>query len=318
MSETARQRAIGILGMHRSGTSAIARAVNLLGVSLGPPESLMEPRPDNPEGFWENQAVYDFHERLFGHLSHSWDSILPLPDLCWTKDSMRSYRAELRELISREFASQPLWAWKDPRTSLVVPLWTDVLGELGVEMSYVIVVRNPLDVAASLKRRNGFSTIKSVTLWLLHTLSSFQWTGGTRRAVIHYDLFLSDWKSSLQSLAEALQVPWPESEDHLTTVMKGFLRPDLRHSHSTLESLGTLKDMADPVIDIYSLIEKAVADRSALNSDAFAAAMTKAYKGYVSYVRMLSSLQDWEVLYTAKLERLTQNLEQMERILLSH
>ena len=78
-----RKKAICILGMHRSGTSAFARAINLLGAYIGRSDQLMPSQEDNPNGFWEHMAFYSFHERLLGFLSRSWDCVLPMPDEWW-------------------------------------------------------------------------------------------------------------------------------------------------------------------------------------------------------------------------------------------
>ncbi len=57
-------RAICILGMHRSGTSTVARTINLLGAYLGEDEKMMPPSPNNPEGYWEHMELFNLHVRL--------------------------------------------------------------------------------------------------------------------------------------------------------------------------------------------------------------------------------------------------------------
>lgn len=44
-----------VLGMHRSGTSAFTRLLNLAGAES--PKNLMEAKTDNVRGFWESEAV---------------------------------------------------------------------------------------------------------------------------------------------------------------------------------------------------------------------------------------------------------------------
>ena len=185
-----KQHAICVLGMHRSGTSAITRALNLLGAYIGPTEKLLPPQEDNPEGFWEHEAIVDFHLRLLRTLDRSWYSTMPLPERWWERPEIEPYRHELIALLEQEFAAQRLWMWKDPRTSLVLPLWNDVLRQLDVDVHYVICLRNPLDVAASLQRRDGFSQKKSLALWQLYNVSAFYWTQHVTRWVVSYDLSL--------------------------------------------------------------------------------------------------------------------------------
>ena len=103
---TTRQKAICILGMHRSGTSAIARAVNLLGAYIGKPDQLMPPKEDNPDGFWEHLSIHSFHERLLKALSLSWDRFLPMPEEWWKRPEVGSYRQELVDFRPKLMATQ--------------------------------------------------------------------------------------------------------------------------------------------------------------------------------------------------------------------
>ena len=60
-------RSLVILGMHRSGTSALAGLVQLLGVNLG--EDLLPAMPEvNEKGFFEHQEILDIHEDLLKSL----------------------------------------------------------------------------------------------------------------------------------------------------------------------------------------------------------------------------------------------------------
>jgi len=68
MNETVRY-GIFVIGMHRSGTSVVARAMNLLGVSLGKPEHIMRAAEDNnAEGFWENQLITDLNDEILARI----------------------------------------------------------------------------------------------------------------------------------------------------------------------------------------------------------------------------------------------------------
>ena len=68
-----KKRAVVVLGMHRSGTSAVSRFINMLGFELG--EHLMAPRKDNPKGFWENEEIVRHNEELMSSTSMRWDSL---------------------------------------------------------------------------------------------------------------------------------------------------------------------------------------------------------------------------------------------------
>ena len=120
-------KAICVLGMHRSGTSAITRAINLLGVYLGEEADMMAAQSNNPEGYWERQDIFRLHERILHHLRKTWDTSLPLSDGWHKSDDIKPFREELVELIKKNFSDRQLWAWKDPRSAILFALWKDVL-----------------------------------------------------------------------------------------------------------------------------------------------------------------------------------------------
>src|SRR6185295_18114718 len=165
---------ICILGMHRSGTSVVSRAVNLLGVYLGETKDLAQRNESNPEGFWEHAAIVGMHNRLLAHLSSGWDRTAPLP-AGWDRGmGIEPFRNELRDIILANFAARSPWGWKDPRTCLFLPLWRHVLGQLGVSLSGIFVVRNPLDVANSLGRRDAMPLRKAMELWFHYNIAALE------------------------------------------------------------------------------------------------------------------------------------------------
>lgn len=285
-----KQKAICVLGMHRSGTSAIARIMNLLGAYIGSPEKLLPPKKDNPEGFWEHISIINFHERLLEKFSSSWDSIFPFPEKWWKQPEIEPYRRELIDLIKKEFADHPLWMWKDPRTSLFLPLWIEVLNELDIDVYYLISLRNPLDVANSLLRRDGFLKNKSLALWQLYNLSSFYWTNNYKRFVVHYDKLLEDWEQCFKSMLITFDIPWPQNNKLLKTTIESFLKPDLRNSHSSLKSLVNNKEVPEPVISAYRLFIEAEKDQQLLNSKEYTKNVSNLYHDYYSYLSMINQL----------------------------
>lgn len=246
-------RAICVLGPHRSGTSTITRALNLLGVFLGKEKDLMQPLPENPEGFWERLDVYYLQDRILATLKRSWDATVPLPENWIKKAEIRQLRQELVDLVRMNFTGQSLWAWKDPRTCLLLPLWKEVLAELGIGLKVVFVVRNPLDVARSLEKRNGFTLDKGFALWFNNTISALKDMEGLEPIFLSYDRFLDDWEAELKRCAAGLNIVWPADEVGLRAQMAPFVRRDLRHSVSGVDELHEVA-APGPVIRLYSLL----------------------------------------------------------------
>lgn len=245
------KRAVCILGMHRSGTSAITRIFNLLGVYLGKEEDLLPANDGNPEGYWEHARIVEVHDELLKALGGRWAITIPLPHEWWKTSEVAPFRNKLKKIILDEFSGSELWGWKDPRTCILLPLWIDILKELGVDLSFVVILRNPLEVADSLTRRDGFSTDKGLALWFLYMLNAIRWSQSFNRAFISYDNFLEDWESEVYPAAAKLSVNRLKDDDALIQKVSRSIKPQLRHHSRNIEE--TLALLPGPIAKLYEL-----------------------------------------------------------------
>lgn len=257
MINKANSRAICILGMHRSGTSAIARSINLLGVYLGESENLLSAQEDNPHGFWENLNIIDIQNRILWELGVSWDTPVPLEELWWKKPEMIPFRNEIKQFINQQMITQSLWAWKDPRTCLLLPLWLDILQELAIEVNFVISIRNPLDIANSLFKRNNIPIQKTLGIWMNYMISVARWTADSKCILFSYDEFLSDWHNQLFNLSQQLNLPWPENQLEFKEKMQEFINPEFRHSYSSSDQLKETISLK-PFFNLYDIYLKKI------------------------------------------------------------
>ena len=122
-----RKRAIAILGMHRSGTSTLTRGLNLLGVYLGEGKDIIPPDRFNQEGYWERRDFCRLQNRLLSTLKRSWDTGLPLPKRWQDASEVQPCRDELVALLTQNFSGVALWGWKDPRSTILIDMWKDIL-----------------------------------------------------------------------------------------------------------------------------------------------------------------------------------------------
>jgi hypothetical protein len=228
-----KNRAIIVLGMHRSGTSAFTGVLGLLGVDLGP--KLMPASPANEAGYWEHQEIVALHERLLAALGSSWDDPSRLPAGWWKLDAVAPFRRKLLEIIARDFADSPLWALKDPRMCRLLPLWTSLMDELECQPVWVLVTRHPAENTSSLEKRDGFSREKSGLLWLQHTLDAERETRNRPRVVITFDQLFDDWEATLDRVRQAAGLPWPVPPGQAAARIKEFVDPDKRH-HRALDT----------------------------------------------------------------------------------
>ncbi len=127
-------------------------------------------------------------------------------------------------LLQDEYSTSPLFVVKDPsRSPVSLPLWFAVLAELQVAPAIAIAVRNPLEVAASLKARDGFTTTKSLLLWLRHALEAEQHSRNRPRSIVLYDELLRDWQGVLAKLGADLDIKWPSNSYRASVEVENFL-----------------------------------------------------------------------------------------------
>jgi len=248
-------KAIAVLGMHRSGTSVTARVVQLLGAYLGEESDLMPTLPDNPAGYWERTDIWDIHERTLQRLNTSWDTSFDLPHGWHRSPEVAPLREELVDLVKTKFMHQRLWAWKDPRTVILFPLWKDVLAELGIAFGCLLVARNPLDVAKSLERRDGFSIEEGLGIWYNYNLALLRDTSDAPRALVTYDRLLADWGAALAPSAEILSLPVEGIDEKARAAIDKAVRKDLRHSASKLDDLAQ-SGCPGPIIELAGMIDQ--------------------------------------------------------------
>lgn len=246
-TDDARRQAILVLGMHRSGTSAVTRCLNLLGVDLG--KRLLPPAEDNSAGFWENAVAVEIHVKLLESLGRTWNDARPLPESWLLSTVAREAREQIAELVRNDFDNCTLWGIKDPRLCRFLPLWRAVLAEQNIDVSVLLVVRHPQEVAQSLLDRDGLPMDLVWLLWLQHFAEAESATRGLPRTIIGYNELLSNWKTELTRAGHDLAVTWPVSIADANTAIDSFLDRGERH-HEATASHG---NMPEVLAKLYSL-----------------------------------------------------------------
>jgi hypothetical protein len=197
-------RAIAVIGMHRSGTSAVARGLKALSVYLG--SNFLDAQPENPTGYWEDKGIVELNERVLKALRLTWDGVAPIARRSFGGWRMWRLRREARRYLRRSFIEEPLWGFKDPRTLRLLPFWLRVLHESDVNDAYVLVIRNPSSVAASLFKRQGMQLETAQRLWLVYTLPYLEELASKPMVVVDYDLLMGDPRGQLERIARKLQL----------------------------------------------------------------------------------------------------------------
>jgi len=245
-----------VLGMHRSGTSALTGALDALGVELGP--ELMPPGADNPRGYFEPAEIVRIHDELLAALGSGWDDPQALPE-GWVDDPVVSpYRRRLSAVVRRDLARAPLWAMKDPRLCVLLPLWLPMLEELGVGVRVILVHREPREVCASLKERDGFADGKSRLLWARHVAAAERGTRHLPRVRIDYTELLQKPWPTLEAAGEHLGVQWPVPSPDRRGRVEATIEPGLRHRPA--DGHGVVEGGLDLAAEIYTSLRRVAND----------------------------------------------------------
>ena len=215
-----------VIGVHRSGTSAVTRAINLLGADLG--GKLLEAQQGvNDLGFWESQEVVDLNEEILSSLGGSWYDFRLIDEGVFQKKYMQVYVKKAKEILEKNFSGKKVCVIKDPRFCRLYPLWKQAVDELNWRRSVVLVTRNPLEVVESLSKRDGFSKGVSALLWTTYTFSMLMLTSGEQRLSLDYDFFMNRPHEALKRLKA--YVPEFQEPDKAINIVKEEIQSGFRH-----------------------------------------------------------------------------------------
>jgi hypothetical protein len=211
----------------------LARVLHALGLVLGD-NLLREPSFDNALGYWEHAEIVAAQEALLERIDRVWNGprgFLPYPSEWWRSQAVAPFRARLKAVLVREMAAagDSLWGFKDPRTARLLPLWCELFDELGVQPDYLVSLRDPREVAASLTRRDRISPRHAELLWLQHVLEGVQQAGDRLVAVVPYERWFVDAVSLARFLATTLRLP-AMTDERTAAALGPLIRPELRHN----------------------------------------------------------------------------------------
>jgi GT2 family glycosyltransferase/glycosyltransferase involved in cell wall biosynthesis len=280
------RRALIVLGMHRSGTSALTRVLGLLGARL--PSEMLAANPDNPRGFWESRAIVHRHEALLREQASFWHDILPVPDDWYASPEARRFEDLLVEDLRGDFGDAPLVVIKDPRMCRLMPLWRRVLDRAGLEPTVIITLRDAIESAASLQRRNGFPMEKGLLLWLAHMQAAEFGSRGMNRVFVSYDDLLRDWRDAVSRISARAGVEF----DVLTRAaeIEGFLSADLRHAPPSGFELDHFGEVGSWVRTLTDEFRRA---SSGGDAEIDAAVLDRAYRGFAALVNIIRPVESF-------------------------
>ena len=188
-----------VFGMHRSGTSPLARLMNMMGAYTGPEGSLIEPRGPNPKGYWERKDVQLLNDEILQSVGATWSRTLGFEPENLNPDTLTGFEHQAAQIIYNLDAHRP-WVVKDPRLCLTFPVWRKLL-EVPV---CVHIHRNPLEVAQSLKTRGDLPVSTSIALWEKYNLAVLAYTQGLPRVSVSHRQLMEQPVTVVKTLYEEL------------------------------------------------------------------------------------------------------------------
>ncbi len=229
-----------VAGMHRSGTSAVARMINLLGADMA--RDIEPANAWNDLGYWEPKSVVALHDRMLRQYDASWNS---LSDIGAEAAGSPDHIADIKAVILEQYGESRFFVVKDPRLCLFIAPWCQALAELEIEAKFVLPFRDPLAVAQSLRDRQAmlvpgeiWSLERGGLLWLHYNLAAEAATRGQARAFLSYDRLLDNWRAEAARIEAALNIAWPVRTRATEIEIDALLRPSMRHHGAEDGGLG--------------------------------------------------------------------------------
>jgi hypothetical protein len=256
-----------VLGMHRSGTSAAAGLFVKLGGAQ--PKTLMPAEGGNERGYFESQALMAFHDELLASAGSDWTDWRPFNPAWYQTPTATAFQKRAKQLFKEEFDGEPLVVLKDPRVCRFAPFWLEVLAGIKARTGVVIPVRAPLEVAFSLRKRDGFSLATGALLWLRHIIDAEIATRALPRSIFAGDQLLGDWRSVAEKASTELGLPWPRLSDATAHEIENFVDYDLVHHRVSAPELAAHPDIHEWTMAAYRAMLKlarAPQSRSALKT----------------------------------------------------
>jgi hypothetical protein len=245
-----KKRLIVVLGMHRSGTSAITRSLQVMGVELG--DKFLPPQEDNITGFWEDADINAINIEILNSLGSEWHFLTPVQQTDIDILRKNGYFQQALEILEKKMSGTDIFGFKDPRLAKLFPFWKEVFIQSQLNVSYILSIRHPLSVSKSLEKRDGFDLEKGSLLWLEHIINSLVGTLGESCVLVDYDRLIQSPETEIKNIAKGLQLQIDPLQ--LQKFKTEFLDEGLRHTVYQLESLMLDKTILGLTQEVYSTL----------------------------------------------------------------
>jgi hypothetical protein len=253
-----------VLGMHRSGTSALSGLLCRSG--WDPPVDLLPSSAHNPLGYWESLSLMRRNDRLLQGLDRSWCSPEPLPAGWEHGDAARAWRRDLLDLLPAMFGSARRPLLKDPRLCLLFPALIPWLECGDLEVFIPLCLRHPFEVGRSLGEREAMPPEVAVQLWLSHTFEAERLSRGHQREWVRFRRLLDQPRAVLARcrLRLGIAVNAADSVDNADMAIDPGLhrqRLDQVQPAALAEWLEHCKAAGEIAMELHTVLHEGLADQ---------------------------------------------------------
>lgn len=200
----------------------VTRLLQACGLFLGREDELGFDSNDG-EPHFENVRFVALNDEILSRLGGSWNNPPELSAGWERMPAVEALTGQAKKLIKR-ISSQHPWGWKDPRNSLTLAFWRRLIPDLKL----VICLRNPVEVAHSLRKRGDLIGITAVQLWLTYYRELVSATLIEQRVITHYNSYFQDPTTELQRVANMIGMDVP---DGVISRACAHISSNLRHHH---------------------------------------------------------------------------------------
>ena len=264
--ETNKKKLIVVLGMHRSGTSAITRGLQVMGVNLG--DNMLPPvAGDNAKGYWEDIDINALNIEMLHAIDSEWFHLSAIDSIDVEILRKKGFFLRAIDILRKKIDTHSSFGFKDPRVAKLLPFWSEVFNHCQFEVSYVIALRNPLSVVKSLTKRGDLESTQGYLLWLEHVISSLKGSAKHNRIIVDYDHLMQSPDIEVTRVAKCIDLEINSTE--LKNYKTEFLDEELHHNIYHLNDL--LQDNTCPHIvqEIYSALLDAASEKIKLEDSEF-------------------------------------------------
>lgn len=186
-----------VLGMHRTGTSAVAGFLAKMGLTCGPADIMLPANEWNPTGYWERRDVVNLNQAILKAHGYDWYRV---DSLTTGKLSVTSSQESMARNIVRSLMNNPSWFVKDPRISVLLAFWRKI-----AESAVCLIVHRDLArTVDSLTQRDGFPVQFSLALWEHYMLCALRHSHDANRHIVNVEKLLQNSPTEIADLRNAL------------------------------------------------------------------------------------------------------------------